>query len=83
MTVEIAPCSNVGPNGGKTEVAIRINVPEGFGDRPACDIACVVDISGSMWNFATYETCDGKETNDGFTILNIVQHAINAVMNML
>jgi Mg-chelatase subunit ChlD len=36
-----------------------------------------------MWNYATYETSDGKETNDGFTILNIVQHAINAVMNML
>jgi Mg-chelatase subunit ChlD len=36
-----------------------------------------------MWNYATYETSDGRETNDGFTVLNIVQHAINAVMNML
>ena len=81
----MTPCQNIGPAGGQAAVSIRINMPEGDEsqvERVATDICCLVDVSGSMCSAAKYENCDGIECEDGFSALDIVKHAINAVMNM-
>ena len=33
--------------------------------------------------WASYESADGRDVNNGYTVLEIVKHATNAVMNML
>lgn len=59
IRIEIAPCQQVSLQGDKQNISIRINMPEGDGSRDAIDLCCLVDVSGSMRNEATYENCDG------------------------
>lgn len=51
-------------------------------ERAAMDVCCVVDISGSMSSRATYEV-DGVQKDDGLTYLDIVKHAVKAVIHIL
>ena len=45
------------------------------------DICCCIDVSGSMKALAEYEsTATGKMVNDGMSMLDIVKHAVKAVM---
>jgi Mg-chelatase subunit ChlD len=52
-------------------------------DRLPADICCVVDVSGSMKSLATYEDSQGKQVNDGLSILDVVKHAVKTVMHIL
>jgi Mg-chelatase subunit ChlD len=63
------------------EVVVRAVVPDAA-ERAPVDVACVVDISGSMGVRATYEE-DGQVRSDGLTTLDIVRHAVKAVMGNL
>jgi len=51
--------------------------------RAPTDVCCVVDISGSMGQRATYEAEDGSTKDDGLTYLDIVKHAVKTVMHIL
>jgi len=66
---------------GKCPVGIQIKIPEADTRAPA-DICCVIDISGSMRSLASFEE-EGVMKNDGLTFLDIVKHAVKAVINML
>ena len=52
------------------------------GKRQPTDFCCLVDVSGSMSADAMNENCQ-VERNDGFSVLDIVKHAVNSVMTML
>ena len=83
LTVDITPCQSVPAVGGDRDVAIRINVPELKGEIPPVDICCVIDVSSSMSSYASYESCDGEGKNAGFSVLDIVKHATNAVFSLM
>ena len=51
--------------------------------RPAVDVYCVIDISGSMGADATYEKEDGSVHSNGLTVLCIAKHAIKVVIASL
>lgn len=82
LELEIAPSEDVGENGGECKVAVSIKVAAGSSGRAPSDICCVVDISGSMGELATYEQ-DGVTKSDGLTILDIVKHAVKTVVHTL
>jgi len=96
LSVEIAPNDHVGAGGGERMVAVSISVPEtesgsdtlerdaaGKVKRPPTDVCCVVDISGSMAQEATYEDENENVKSDGLTYLDIVKHAVKTVMHIL
>jgi uncharacterized protein YegL len=64
------------------DVCLRIELPKHSGARRApADICCCIDVSGSMKAIAEYEsTKTGKMINDGMSMLDIVKHAVKAVM---
>jgi hypothetical protein len=68
--------------GGETNISVSIPIPD-LPDRAPADICCVVDISGSMDQMATYEDENGNQKNDGLTYLDIVKHAVKAVIRTL
>lgn len=47
------------------------------------DVVICIDNSGSMANSATRKGEDGKDINEGFTLLNMVQHAAKAFVQNL
>ena len=79
----MAPTKDVGPEGGDVDVNVRISMPEGNLKREPTDFCCLVDTSGSMCSAAMNDNCDKEANDDGFSILDIVKHAVNAVMHML
>ena len=50
------------------------------GIRVPSDIACVVDISGSMGTEATIKNEKEKMESFGLTILDIVKHAVKTII---
>mmetsp|Transcript_2618 Transcript_2618/g.4803 ORF Transcript_2618/g.4803 Transcript_2618/m.4803 type:complete len:639 (-) Transcript_2618:83-1999(-) len=97
LDLEIAPDADVGEEDAERKVMVRIKVPEvehpelgpelartksGKVQRAAMDVCCVIDISGSMSSKATYEV-DGVTKDDGLTYLDIVKHAVKAVIGIL
>lgn len=92
--LSIAPCQDVGPDGGEHMVTLSISVPEsrseGMSDvacltsaRVPSDVCCLIDISGSMAKEASYEDENENVKSDGLTYLDIVKHAVKTVMHML
>lgn len=83
VTLGISPTKDLGEAGGETRVVLSIQVPDSIDDcRASSDICCVVDISGSMGELATYEQ-DGVTKHDGLTILDITKHAVKTVIRTL
>ena len=82
LAVKIAPADDIGPEGGVTHAVVSIETPEGT-ERAAADVCCVVDISASMRTLATFEDENGKQKNDGLTVLDLVKHSVRTVMHML
>jgi hypothetical protein len=66
---------------GDGAVVVRALIPDTVVRAPV-DVACVVDISGSMGVAATYED-NGQVRSDGLTTLDIVRHAVKAVIATL
>lgn len=82
IRLAISPSMDVS-GGGEANVSISIPVPD-LTERAPADICCVVDISGSMNQMATYEDTEtGAQKNDGMTYLDIVKHAVKAVVQTL
>ena len=86
-SLSIAPCANLDSSmPAVVPVSVQVDVPDKTTREPV-DICCVVDVSGSMVSKATYEVehPNGEiiKKDDGFSILDIVKHAIKAVMHML
>jgi len=81
VTLQAAPSLDIGDVGGESAVTVSVVVPDG-GSRVPVDICCLVDISGSMATIATYEV-EGVTKDDGLSILDIVKHAVRAVMHIL
>jgi len=86
-SLSIAPCTNLDSSmPAVVPVSVQVDVPDKTTREPV-DICCVVDVSGSMVSKATYEVeqPNGEiiKKDDGFSILDIVKHAIKAVMHML
>jgi hypothetical protein len=48
-------------------------------------MVCVIDISGSMSDLATYQDPEDetKVISDGFSILDLVKHAVKTIINTL
>lgn len=98
LEIEILPENDVEGADVEQNVMIRIKVPEtangpvgtalertssGSVVRSAIDVCCVIDISASMSNYAKYDGPDGNLTHDGLEYLDIVKHAVKAVIKML
>jgi adenylate kinase len=81
VTLFAAPCSNV-ESGGDVNVMVSVQIADQAVRKPV-DVCCLVDISGSMADLATYENEDGQKQNDGLTVLDIVKHAVRAVIKAL
>jgi adenylate kinase len=63
-------------------VAITIQIPEHKVREPV-DICCIVDVSGSMSNRASYENEAGVQVDDGLSMLDIVVHSVKSVVHLL
>ena len=57
--------------------------PEEGTKRTPVDVCCVVDISGSMSTTATFQNEKGETESHGLTILDIVKHAVNTIIQTL
>jgi len=86
--LSIAPARDIpdsGTNAPAVPVAVSITVPETFplekNEVIGTDVACVVDVSGSMGTLAVES--DGVPNKDGLSILDIVKHALKTVMHSL
>jgi len=64
-------------NGGLLHVSV---IPPKEGKRKPCAIICALDISGSMDDPSVTE---GAKETDCFSILDLVKHAVNTVVNTL
>jgi len=93
LSLSFSSCSALPSSGGcvdsppgvaaaVTNVTVSIVVPD-CAVREPVDICCVVDISGSMNGIAKYENDDGSFSNDGLSVLDVVKHAVKAVMHLL
>ena len=47
------------------------------------DICCVIDVSGSMGEAATYEDETGAMIDNGLAILDMVKHAVKTMAHMM
>eukprot|EP00604_Paraphysomonas_vestita_P000936 CAMPEP_0174819540 /NCGR_PEP_ID=MMETSP1107-20130205/2831_1 /TAXON_ID=36770 /ORGANISM="Paraphysomonas vestita, Strain GFlagA" /LENGTH=1055 /DNA_ID=CAMNT_0016033225 /DNA_START=867 /DNA_END=4034 /DNA_ORIENTATION=+ len=65
-----------------SNVTVTINIPE-HPYRESIDICCVVDVSGSMSNRASYENEAGVNVDDGLTLLDIVVHSVKSIIHLL
>ena len=84
VTVEIAPCKDVAEDGATVDVAVRIRLPDGDAERrQPTDFVCLIDASGSMGAAAINDNCGPGVKDDGYSVLDIVKHAVNSVMHML
>lgn len=63
-------------------VAVTIQIPENHMREPV-DICCIVDVSGSMSNRASYENDAGVVVDDGLSMLDIVVHSVKSVIHLL
>uniref|UniRef100_A0A6B2KYL0 VWFA domain-containing protein n=1 Tax=Arcella intermedia TaxID=1963864 RepID=A0A6B2KYL0_9EUKA len=63
-------------------VLVSLVPPEGSHRTPV-DICCVIDSSGSMSTEATVKTETGKTESHGLTILDIVKHAVQTIIESL
>jgi len=67
----------------KSEAVVSVKSPScNIADRPACDLVCVVDISGSMGEEALLMTGGGKEGH-GLSQLDLVKHAVKTIIHSL
>ena len=93
LKINVAPCEEI-PNSGKdnAEIAVTVGIPDlellnerGLTNRTPVDVCCVIDVSGSMGTDATYQdpNDETKTLCDGFTILDIVKHAVKTVIHTL
>ncbi|EAR87575.1 von willebrand factor type A domain protein, putative (macronuclear) [Tetrahymena thermophila SB210] len=64
------------------QVKISIKTPEGQ-QRSACDICCVIDVSGSMSDEAKIKNSKGDIESNGLTILDLVKHSVKTIINNL
>ncbi|KAL4466107.1 hypothetical protein ABPG74_004344 [Tetrahymena malaccensis] len=62
-------------------VKISIQTPQGT-QRSACDICCVIDVSGSMSDEAWIKGSQGYESQ-GLSILDLVKHSVKTIINNL
>jgi hypothetical protein len=51
--------------------------------RPAVDLCCVIDISGSMGDRAEFKNEHGPTESMGLTVLDLVNHAVKTVIKSL
>jgi adenylate kinase len=66
----------------EANVAVTLKIPERNLREPV-DMCCIVDVSGSMSNKATYENEAGVTVDDGLSILDIVIHSVKSVIHLL
>ena len=84
VTVEITPCQDVPEEGATVDVSVRISIPDGDHEkRQPTDFVCLIDTSGSMSVSAINRNCDPDTKDEGYSVLDIVKHAVNSVMDML
>jgi len=62
---------------------VRLTPPTENAVRVPIDLCCCIDISASMRAAATIEDENGEEVDEGYTILDIVRHAVKTVMHTL
>jgi Mg-chelatase subunit ChlD len=68
----------------KLENAYQISIcPKDTSKRPAVDICCVVDVSGSMSQVAEFKNEQGATESLGLTVLDLVKHAVKTVIKSL
>jgi Mg-chelatase subunit ChlD len=68
---------------GKDELLLVSVIPPKKGERVACDVCCVIDVSGSMNDEATLKGTGGDVESYGFSILDIVKHAVRTIIEVL
>eukprot|EP00012_Vannella_robusta_P012505 CAMPEP_0206205688 /NCGR_PEP_ID=MMETSP0166-20121206/14400_1 /ASSEMBLY_ACC=CAM_ASM_000260 /TAXON_ID=95228 /ORGANISM="Vannella robusta, Strain DIVA3 518/3/11/1/6" /LENGTH=667 /DNA_ID=CAMNT_0053625817 /DNA_START=1 /DNA_END=2001 /DNA_ORIENTATION=+ len=67
---------------GCTKVLATVH-PEKGTKRTPVDVACVIDVSGSMSTIATFQNEQGTVESHGLTILDIVKHAVETIIHTL
>eukprot|EP00419_Tripos_fusus_P000400 CAMPEP_0172674210 /NCGR_PEP_ID=MMETSP1074-20121228/12616_1 /TAXON_ID=2916 /ORGANISM="Ceratium fusus, Strain PA161109" /LENGTH=498 /DNA_ID=CAMNT_0013491609 /DNA_START=11 /DNA_END=1504 /DNA_ORIENTATION=- len=65
---------------GITKVQVSVNtISEGV--RQASDIACVLDVSGSMGSEATIVGASGQSESHGLSLLDVAKHAVRTIIS--
>ena len=64
------------------KVKISVRTPAGT-VRSACDICCVIDVSGSMSDEAKIKNEKGDVERDGLSILDLVKHSVKTIIDNL
>lgn len=83
LTISVAPCEEIALN-KMVHVGVTFKVPDTPVRRPI-DVCCVIDISGSMAEYAKYQDPEDetKMKTDGMSVLDLVKHAVKTVINTL
>eukprot|EP00927_Polykrikos_kofoidii_P047752 TRINITY_DN42025_c0_g1_i1.p1 TRINITY_DN42025_c0_g1~~TRINITY_DN42025_c0_g1_i1.p1 ORF type:complete len:780 (-),score=107.70 TRINITY_DN42025_c0_g1_i1:845-3103(-) len=89
LSIDVAPEVDVGCRGGERNVAVRVRVPDAaldgrnFARRPV-DVCCVIDVSGSMSDRASFQDKIGNPYEDtNLSCLDVVIHAVKTVLHIL
>jgi len=83
LALQVSPTADVAKEGGPCTVAVSVHMPDER-TRVPVDMCCVIDISGSMGQSATPANEESSAAQDmGLSVLDIVKHAVKAVMGVL
>lgn len=83
INISVGLCEET-KNSKKANIGITLKIPDTPIRRPV-DICCVIDVSGSMGEDAKYQDPEDetKTKCDGTSILDLVKHAVKAVIHTL
>ncbi|KAH3765853.1 von willebrand factor type A domain protein [Pelomyxa schiedti] len=84
IQLTVAPCSDIAMINDSVNVAVTVKMPD-LMTRLPIDICCVVDISGSMGEEATFqdENDETSKRKSGLSVLDLVKHAVKTVLHTL
>mmetsp|Transcript_38941 Transcript_38941/g.77305 ORF Transcript_38941/g.77305 Transcript_38941/m.77305 type:complete len:758 (+) Transcript_38941:62-2335(+) len=78
----VTPTVDAANEGGARTVVVNVHMPDEQSRVPV-DVCCVIDISGSMGQSATPANDESSGEDLGLSVLDIVKHAVKAVMAVL
>jgi len=78
----VTPTVDVANEGGACTVVVNVHMPDEQ-TRVPMDVCCVIDISGSMGQLATPANDESSAAQGGLSVLDIVKHAVKAVICIL
>lgn len=78
--LELLHAPATGPS--EIDVLVRVHPPEGAA-RAGIDLVCVIDTSDSMGSDAELVRSDGSRKRQGFSVLDVIKHSLQAIVRTL